>query len=177
MDEKRLVEAILANDRKAFQEFVCRYEKLVKHIAYTLLRESTDREDEVQEIFVKLYTRLKSFRHESKLSTWIACIAYNHCLNVCRRKRISILVITNDIEIQLSDDYSATVNLEAELLKAINCLPADHQLIIRMFHLDEMSYEEIGKVLQLPEGTIKSRLFRAREMLRSKMTKIKFEDE
>jgi RNA polymerase sigma-70 factor (ECF subfamily) len=180
MVEKRaLVERILAGDQYAFEQLVRDYQKLVSHIVFRMIANPADREDICQEVFMRVYKNLKSFRYDSKLSTWIARIAYNGCLNYLEKKKVPLYddIIEDDsltIENQADQAPSPDMNSEDfELSKILNNeiekLPVRYRTILTLYHLDEMSYDEIGKVTDQPSGTVKSYLFRARKMLKKRL--------
>lgn len=186
VEQKELVERILAGDKNAFRPLIDRYQRLVSHIVFRMIPSGPDREDLSQEVFVKVYQNLDRFRFDAKLSTWIARIAYNSCLNFLEKKKLP-----------LYDDLSGDENpydpvapeetsrpdrrLEstgtADLIrKEIDLLPPAYKTIITLFHLEQMSYNEIADIMDLPEGTVKSHLFRARRILKERLEK-KFQRE
>jgi len=172
--ERKQVSQILQGDSKAFRNFVDSYQRLVAHIVFRMVPEA-DREDICQDVFVKAYQNLKSFHFQSKLSTWLARITYNTCVNYLEKKRVP-LFDNQSKENQSLNHWPAEETSpyhEAEkkdtfshLRDEIEKLPVIYRTIITLYHLDQMSYAEIGKITALPEGTVKSYLFRARKMLR-----------
>jgi len=172
----RLVERILVGETEAFKELVEEHQRLVGHIVFRMISDPGDREDICQEIFMKVYKSLARFRGDSKLSTWIATIAYNRCYDYLNARKISLMDdISEDMLVNIpSSDKSPDQKTEngdiSELLKGeIELLPPQARTIITLFHLDECSYEEIGKIMNLPEGTVKSNLFRSRRLLKQRL--------
>ncbi|MBP7460739.1 MAG: sigma-70 family RNA polymerase sigma factor [Candidatus Delongbacteria bacterium] len=184
-DETRLVERILNEDARAFALLVNDYRRLVLHIVGNRVHHSEELEDLCQEIFLKVYTHLKGFRHQSRLSTWIGRIAYYHTLNFCRQqskeKRTQVLEDETEADPDLGSllipsrpapDQEAELQETRQILqRAIDKLPEKYRLIIKLFHWDNLSYQEIGHILDLPEGTIKSHLFRSRNLLKDLLVK------
>lgn len=176
---KMAVSRILQGDAGAFKEFVEEYQRLVAHVVFRIVKSSADREDLCQDVFVKAYENLSGFHFQSKMSTWLAKIAYNSCLNYLEKKRIPLYeddAAHEDAFGELPSDASLPTELleqddaVSRLLAEVDTLPVAYKTIVTLYHLDELSYSEIGDVMNLPEGTVKSYLFRARSMLRERMT-------
>ncbi len=185
-DEKIQVGKILQGDSKAFREFVDAYKRLVAHVVFRLVSNPSDREDVCQDVFVKAYENLKDFHFQSKLSTWLARIAYNTSINYLKKMRAPLLddfspedtglnhlpnVETTPYEVVEALDQTALIQ------RHISALPPSFRTILTLYHLDEMSYAEIGDILNLPQGTVKSYLFRARKLLREQLTAFYLEEE
>ena len=175
MDSKSLVEKTLAGNRKAFESLVERHQRLVSHFVFRLIDKPEDREDVCQDVFLKVYENLGGFKFESKLSTWIARIAYNTCLNHLEKKKLPLF---NDLT---SDERSLDTvpgnipgphelaqgkELSVLLRSEIDKLPVHYRTVLTLYHLDQMSYNEISEIMSLPEGTVKSHLFRATHFMR-----------
>ncbi len=177
-NEKEIIRRVLTGDSSAFHLLVANYQRLVAHVAYRMISNPAEVEDICQDIFLKVYQNLNRFRFESKLSTWIAKIAYTTCLNHLQKKRVSLF---DDLagENQFIEDFSSNGESPAEsmelndtsnrLQKEIQKMPLKFRTAITLYHLDEMSYRQIGEIMNLPEGTVKSYLFRARKYLKDKL--------
>jgi RNA polymerase sigma factor (sigma-70 family) len=153
----------------------------VSHIVFRMVSHPTDREDLCQEVFIKVYLNLTGFNFESKVSTWIAQIAYNTCLNHLAKKRVPLL--DDLLENEGADDAFEKFSNEAitadgaverddisdRVRREIAKMPVRYRVVVTMFHLDEMSYEEIADVTGMPLGTVKSHLFRARKLLKDRL--------
>lgn len=182
--EEQLVKAVLRNDRDAFRELIKRYERLVMQIVCRMIKRTPDQEDLCQEVFLKVYDKLKYYRFESKLSTWIGRIAFNTCINFLQRKQVLWLEkVENDEEenspLQTAVDRSKPPDALLEnkeqaalLWKLVEELPAVQQTIVSLYHQEGMKLEEIAEVLNLPMGTVKSYLHRARQNLKKKLLSI-----
>lgn len=177
-ESNALVQKILAGDKNAFRTLIYENQRLVGHVVYRMVKSESDREDLCQEVFIKVYNNLGRFRFESKLSTWIARIAHNSCLNFLEKKKLPLYDDLGDEETKFEpvadvsfqpDITLSKNNLSAILKKEIDKLPALYKTIVTLFHLDEMSYAEIGQTMKLPEGTVKSYLFRARKVLKERL--------
>jgi RNA polymerase sigma-70 factor (ECF subfamily) len=183
IDEKLLVNEILSGNRKAFVRLVKQYEALVLHIVTPLIGVNENREDICQDVFIKVFENLPAFQFRSKLGTWIGNIAYNACINFLQKKRnvtLSDLITgynsepdgetwfdnTRDSEIS-PEDIVIKKEETGKLVKAIDRLPEIQRSILLLFHQDELSIEEISKVMEMPVNTVKSHLFRARLALKA----------
>lgn len=154
-----------------------RYEKTVYNLALRMVGDRDDAFDMTQEAFIKAYGSLSSFRGDSKFSVWIYRITTNVCLDFLRSKsrkqQVSLTVSDDDEDAQL-DIPDPKADPEQQLIKKISMqsveeglktLPDKQRQILVMRELGGMSYAEIGKALSLEEGTVKSRIFRARKRL------------
>lgn len=178
-DQRQLVERIVAGDKNSFRALVKDYQRLVSHIVFRMIPPGPDREDLCQEVFVKVYQNLRNFRFDAKLSTWIARITYNSCLNFLDKKRLPLyddLAEENRPFEPASPDDTTRPDRAYESSRTgeivrneINRLPAVYKTLITLYHLEQMSYIEIGRIMNLPEGTVKSYLFRARKMLKGRL--------
>jgi RNA polymerase sigma-70 factor (ECF subfamily) len=179
LPERELVENVLSGDTNVFAAIIKNTEVLVAQIVFKMVENREDRKDLAQDIYLKAYKNLPGFRFGSKLSTWIAQIAYNTCLDHVRKKKLVLQDNFDDDDkeeqqgnIVLSQEPNAGIfkkELSAILKAEIEKLPPIHKTLITLYHNEEMSYEEIAQVTQLPEGTLKSYLFRARKALKNNL--------
>lgn len=174
VSEKKIIEKVLGGDANAFEELVLRYEKTVYNLALRMVGDRDDAFDMTQEAFIKAYGSLSSFRGDSKFSVWIYRITTNVCLDFLRSKsrkqQVSLTVSDDDEDAQL-DIPDPKADPEQQLIKKISMqsveeglktLPDKQRQILVM---RELGGAEIGKALSLEEGTVKSRIFRARKRL------------
>ncbi|TXD71377.1 RNA polymerase sigma factor [Aequorivita antarctica] len=169
--DKVIVAKILNGNTQDFAVIVKSTEKLVTQIVRKMTVNQDDQNDLVQDIYLKVYQNLSSFQYKSKLSTWIANIAYNTTINYLQKKKIPIL----DIETTLESKSTLSENIEMEIFKKesleilnieLNKLPPLYNTLLTLYHLEELSNREISEITKLPEGTIKSYLYRARKILK-----------
>lgn len=169
MEDKKLVSKILNGEKQAFATFIGNYQRLVMHIIVRMVDDSQDREEIVQDVFVKAFQKIGDFNFQSKLSTWVATIAYRHAVNFLKKNRNWKMV--EDLD---SVDYNFGVEqkgYEAQdsanfVQQAIDKLPTQYRTILTLYHLDGFSYPEIMEITAMPEGTVKNYLFRARKKLK-----------
>jgi RNA polymerase sigma factor (sigma-70 family) len=183
--DKYLVDRVLRGDTQAFGKMIKNSERLVAQIVCKIVPVLEDRKDLAQDIYLKIFQNLGGFKFESKLSTWMARIAYNTCLSWMDKKKP--VLPGNLHEGERWPGYSteahhhhASFSNESESLivrkeltgilsTEISRLPAIYQTLITLFHHESMTYEELTQITGLPEGTVKSHLFRARKMLKENL--------
>jgi RNA polymerase sigma-70 factor (ECF subfamily) len=168
VDDQALIAAALAGRSEAFGELVTRYERAVYHLAVRTLHDRTEAEDATQEAFFKAYRALGSFRPGAKFSTWIFTICYRACCDrLAKRKRISGDELPDRADPSAGPEALAERSDDAVRLRAaVDALPEKYRAVITLYHLQGKQYEEIATVLNLPLGTVKTHLFRAKEQLR-----------
>jgi RNA polymerase sigma-70 factor (ECF subfamily) len=174
MNDTELISQILNGNRNAFTFLVGRYQKLVVHIAGRIIQRQEEMEDVCQEVFIKVYQNLGSYRSECKLSTWIATIAYNTSINFLRRINKWETVDPDDSAVLknlagFNAESYETSDLHRYIREQIELLPVHYRTVLTLFHLEEFSYQEIEQITGMPEGTVKSYLFRAKAILKEKL--------
>lgn len=165
-----LVEKVLGGDTSTFSVIISNTERLVAHIIFKMVDNAEDRRDIAQDVYVKAFQKLSTFRFQSKLSTWIGHIAYNACCNYLSKKRLVLVTELADGPADAPDlvfkgELSNILNIQIEQL------PPLYKTLITLFHTEELSYAEIGQITELPEGTVKSYLYRARKALKENILK------
>lgn len=182
LTDNELVKLALKGDELAYAEIMNRYKKKVETIVNRIIRQKSEIEDLVQEIFIKAFTSIDRFSSKFSFSTWLYKIATNHCIDFIRRKKISTYSLDEEYELEddsIQRDIPDWTNLpDLELIRkqkseiiheAINSLPEHYKKVIIMRHFEDKSYEEIARELKLPLGTVKVHIFRARELLYKKL--------
>jgi len=172
VDDQALIAATLAGHAPAFEELVRRYERAVYSLATRTLRDATEAQDATQEAFFKAYRALGGFRPGAKFSTWIFTICYRLCCDrLAKRKRLSNDELPDRADPSAGPEALAERHDEALRLRAaIDALPDKYRAVVTLYHLQGKQYEEIATVLDLPLGTVKTHLFRAKEHLRKALT-------
>ena len=173
----------------AFKQVIHETENLVAHLAFKMIPVAADRKDIAQEVYLKAYHSLPNFRFQSKLSTWIGQITYNTCLHYLQKKKPVLLECfleknDNDIE-NLANGFTENEaetrllarELNESMSRAIQQLPALQQMLIGLFYHQELSLAEISGITNLPEGTLKSHLFRARQQLKQILLRMQKREE
>lgn len=171
-NERTLVQRIQAGDRRAFEELLDTYEARVYRLALRFTGNVSDAEDVTQEIFLGIYRGLANFRGDSRLNTWIYRVAMNHCLEFRRKRRLETLPYDEELTLISSDwreDPVQSANkqeLSERVEAALNSLSPQHRDVIVLHELQGLTYQEVASALDVPVGTVKSRLSNAFRRLR-----------
>lgn len=184
-----LVVRVQQGDKKAFDLLVLKYQLRLSKLVSRFLRNQSDVPDVVQEAFIKAYRALPNFRGESAFFTWLYRIAINTAKNhLVAQSRKSP---ANSIDVQDAEDYGASEwlkefasperealasELEITIHRAMGDLPSDLREAITLREIEGLSYEDIAAAMDCPIGTVRSRIFRAREAIDSKLTAILDDD-
>lgn len=178
LDDRALVSRVLEGDRDRFTELVRRYEKRVVNYVYRITHRYEEAHDLAQEIFVKVFVALDRYDPKYQFSTWLFRIAQNTAIDALRKKSVVEVPIAKPATEEDSKDrefadtgvspYRALKNkqLATAIDRAVLELPPDYRELIQLRHFAELSYEEIASMKRLPLGTVKNKLFRARNMLK-----------
>lgn len=179
--EVYLIKRMTAGDDEAFARLVDLYKLRIYHFIYRKIPNKGDVEDLAQEVFFKVYKSIRKFDQKRSFSTWIFTIANNHCIDYLRKKRLQAVSLDvplfphsdgKEIRLEIPDEeyepeqVFERTHAQEEVLKAIDSLPEQYSLVLKLRHLKGYTYEEIGAILDLPLGTIKSRIYRARKELK-----------
>ena len=177
-EELEIIGRVQQGDANAFELLVLEYEKNVFNLALRMMKNREDAMDAAQDAFLKAYNSIDNFRGDSKFSVWLYRIVSNVCLDALRirsRRAENSLSVEDDEgdETQLDipdEDLSPQTLLERKLSieavrRGLDSLPRDHRQILLLREIQGLSYEEIGQILDLEPGTVKSRIFRARKKL------------
>ncbi len=184
--ERALLRRLRDRDERAFRELIDLYRDRVFNVTFRMLGNRAEAEDIAQEVFIAVFKTIDTFREESKFSTWLYRVAVNHAKN-----RIKYLARRNDRNRAEIDDNTpdsdsvglgggstrparpdhalAGAQMEQVLQAAINTLDEEHRALVVLRDIEELSIEEIYEITGIPDGTVKSRLHRARAALRKKL--------
>jgi RNA polymerase sigma-70 factor (ECF subfamily) len=172
-------EARSTGNQKAYAELMERYRKPLYHTVLKMVKNTDDAEDLTIEAFAKAFRGLEKFKKEYTFSTWLFRIATNNCIDFIRKKKIDTLSITStfkddigeEVGIEIKDDSldpqeEAIKTQKIELMQmVVNKLPIKYQRLVDMRYFQELSYEEIADKIDIPLGTVKAQLHRAKELL------------
>jgi len=181
-EELEIIDKVRLGDADAFEALVLDNQKKVYNLALKMTGNDNDALDIAQEAFIKAYTGLKSFRAESRFSVWLYRLVYNLCIDYSRKKQrteVSSLTYINadgeyaDLEIPdlryTPESAAEKRELREAVTRGIDELPPNHREILVMREITGMSYEDIAGTLNISEGTVKSRLSRARQSLAARL--------
>jgi len=175
-DDKFIIDA-KKGDQRAYKKIMEKYEKPLFFHVYKMIKDQNQVEDIVQEAFMKAFKNLDSYDTSYAFSTWLYRITTNHTIDYLRKKKLKTTSIHNpvrtregEMEIEISGESRTDRDIIRKERKqiinhAIKNLPEKYRVVIEMRHLEELSYQEISEELDLPLGTVKAHIFRAREML------------
>lgn len=176
VDDKTLVSRVLTGDMQAFRLLIRQNERLVAHMVGRVIKNREELEEICQDVFMKVYDKLGEFGFQSKLSTWIGTIAYRQALNALRRNKIQVTDLPEEdhytaffINEENPEMIFADKDMDEYVLKLVDLLPVQYKTVLMLYHVDGMNYQEIGAITEMPEGTVKNYLFRARTMLKEKV--------
>ena len=181
MTDEELVRTVLAGDRERFAGLVERYQARLVNYLYRLVRNTDDAHDLAQEVFVRVYQALDRFDPQYRFSTWLFRVAQNAAIDQIRRRRFrSVPIGTSEDargegtrELDVEDGGPSALDeltgreRDAEVRRAIDGLPWEYRELIVMRHYGELAYDEIAEAKGMPLGTVKNKLFRARQLLKS----------
>lgn len=177
-EDHALVSKILGGDMHAFRLLIRQHERLVLHMIGRVVKSEADREELCQDVFLRVHDKLREFSFQSRLSTWIATIAYRQAINHARKQKMMLSDVPDEerfTEQFVERDNPETIVQEEDMtrfvVQLIDQLPVHYKMVITLYHLDGMSYEEIGEITGMPEGTVKNYLFRARHLLKESIKK------
>ncbi len=186
LTDEQLVELAISENPNAFGEIVKRWERKIFALCFGMLAREEEAKDAAQETFIAAYRNLKNFRGDAKVSSWLHRIAVNQCLTTIRRAKTRSESFLDDEEnadkkvfvAPLHQMPSRTAEQTERLYlvrQAIGTLPVDLRQIIVMKEFEEMTFQEISDVLDLPLSTVKSRLYTALKQLRMKLERTPLE--
>lgn len=180
-----LIEQCLKGQQSSFSELIDKYKNLVFNLAYRMTYNLQDAEDISQEVFIRVYKSLSNFNPRYKFSTWLYQMTLNLCRDRFRKGKIPSISLDTPPNESDQKDFNSLVanpknNLEETFLQAeqtnfindlITSLPFKYREVIILRHLKDLSYDEMSKILNISLGSVKTRLFRARDLLRNKLKK------
>ena len=180
-----LIDEAIDGNEASYGIIMERYKNSLHGIIYRMVRNQEETQDLVQEAFIKAYKALRTFNKQYSFSTWLFKIASNNCIDHLRKKRLSTISIDAPIETMdgsiTQDIPDSTYNPEKDIIRnevintihhTIDQLPKKYREVINLRHKQDRSYEEIAKELDLPIGTVKARIFRAREILKKSLREL-----
>ncbi|BAO76702.1 RNA polymerase sigma factor [Winogradskyella sp. PG-2] len=167
-----LIEAIKNGDTKAYGQLVDRYKDLVYTLAIRMLKHKEEAEEVAQDTFIKVFKSLNKFKGDSKFSTWIYRVAYNTCLDNIKKNKKHLNNVAIDEytfnKLDTIDNALDNIIKEEKSILIKNCidkLPEDSSALLTLFYYEELSLDEISKIINVEANTVKVKLFRARKKL------------
>ncbi len=165
-DDFSLIKQFIEGDESVFSELLKRHKEKVRNIIYLTLSNSDGVDDIAQEVFITVYRHLKSFRFESQFTTWLYRITINKCKDHLRKKNIRSIFLPLKDEEPVFESINEDTDIKHIVRNAIATLPDKLRIPLVLKDLEGFSYQEIADTMECEIGTIKSRIFRAREALK-----------
>lgn len=186
VSDETLVERVLDGDRRAFEHLVRRHQRALVNYLSRLTRMRDGASDLAQEVFIKVYVSLAAFDPRYRFTTWLYRIASNCAIDALRKKQPRTYSLTTPASPEEKQEMAPRLagngpsphdvlrlrELEGRLETAIAALPAGYRQLILLRHRQHCRYDEIARITHLPLGTVKNRIFRAREILRSELADV-----
>jgi RNA polymerase sigma-70 factor (ECF subfamily) len=183
LPETQLIERSRQHDVQAYSELVQRYQKKIYALVYNMTSNREDAEDLVQDVFVKAYSSLKYFQGNSSFYTWVYRIAVNRTINFLKKRNRRATDSLDDVDKAIERDAAyvelsarespvrdmAITELRERLNKALQSLSEKHRTVVVMHDVEGIPHEEIARILECSEGTVRSRLFYARQALQAQL--------
>jgi RNA polymerase sigma-70 factor (ECF subfamily) len=180
-EETALISRARAGDQDAFSVLVRLHQRQVYNLALRMLRDPEEASEATQEVFLSAWQGLRHFREEARFATWLYRIAYRHCLKVAESRRRETAVraeLAAEVSRAHRPESVMTTTLardaEAQVREAVRAeialLPPKYRAALILRHIQDLSYEEIADVMRAPIGTVKTHLFRARALLKERLT-------
>ncbi len=168
-----LVKLTLKGDLRAFEELVDRYQKVLYNTVLRIVQNADEAEDVTQTGFVKAYEHLVEYKPQHKFFSWLYRIVVNESLNALRRRK-ETQEIDSGLMASVKDPAETYEDSEREeyVDKALQLLSPENRAVVVLRHFQDLTYKEIGQILDIPEKTVKSRLFTARQLLKDRLLKL-----
>ncbi len=178
LPDEGIVTLVLEGDRDAFGILIRRYQQRVYRFGRRFFRNDADAEDYVQEVFIRAYQNLSSFRGDARFASWLMKVAWNHGINSIKRVKSYQSLAEETVEDPSLTPEQARLAEEAReaLREAVRGLPENYAVCIDLYFFFGMKYEDISTVTGFPVNTIKSNVFRGKKLLRSRLSGIIGED-
>jgi len=177
-EDIKLIHNALRGNQLAYERLMKKYHDQIANLIFRIIHRKEQVEDLTQEVFIKAFASLKSFKEEYAFSTWLYKIATNSSIDYIRKKKLSTFSIDKPVAMEDSDSTYELPDSRYEpdkhiiqkqrsmvIQEAIEKLPEKYKRVIILRHNEERDYNEIAKILKLPIGTVKAHIFRARELL------------
>jgi len=176
-DDYSLINAFIDGDQSAFTRLVTRHKEKVRNLIYATLGDARNVDDISQEVFIVVYNKLHTFRFQSRFTTWLYRITINKCRDHLRRVKIRSVFtyFSNDDSEKVTVNDPDNFDVRAVVREAVNRLPEKLRAPLILKDFEGCSYEEISEIIDAEIGTVKSRIFRARESLKKELEPIKRE--
>lgn len=182
-DDRHYIDRIMTGDTQAFAPLVDRYKNLVYTLALRMIKNTDEAEEAAQDTFVKVFRSMDKFKGESKFSTWIYRVAYNTCLDRLKKHKIAPFAVAIDDygtrQLAAVENVLDTLEEQERHLAVQDCLqqlPSEEAFLLTLYYFEELSLDEIAKIIGIKPNNVKVKLFRCRKRL-GEILRVKLEPE
>ncbi|MCP2604863.1 RNA polymerase sigma factor [Candidatus Aminicenantes bacterium AH-873-B07] len=176
MLEKEFIKKLKRGDKKAFNELIDKFQNKIFGLINLIMNDPSITEDLAQEVFLRVLKGIPYFRGDSKLSTWIYRITYNVCLAEIKKSGKSPRIIYNEKAGNFLNNLhfynNAQINkieLEKRIRKFLDILPINYKTVLSLYYWQELTYQKIAEAMNIPVGTVKTYIHRAKKLLKQKI--------
>jgi RNA polymerase sigma-70 factor (ECF subfamily) len=181
-DDQKLIKRVVNGEKKAFEELMRKYNKKIYNYILKMIREEEIAVELTQEFFMKIYRLLYTYNFVYKFSTWAYRICYNLVIDHIRKNKIYIASLEKDISVKgmvETENYVKEDGLDAlekeekkkYIWKSLNCVSEKYRELILLRYINDLKYNEIAEITNLPIGTVKNRIFKAKKLLKMEIEK------
>lgn len=168
-----IITQIKNGDEEAFAELIEQYKLPIYKTAKSILKDEDDVCDAIQDTALSIYKNIKNLKNEKHFKTWVIRITINKCYDILTKHKLNnekILKAQTNL-LEMHTDFDNNVILQTDLQKTIDLLEEDLKVVTILYYYNDLSISEIADILNIPKGTVKSRVFRAREKLYEMLSK------
>jgi RNA polymerase sigma-70 factor, ECF subfamily len=170
-EDLKLVQESRQGSRESFERLLLRYEKAIFNAAYRILHDYEDAKDVTQNVFLKAFQNLEHFDAKHRFFSWIYRISLNESINLCKSRRRFDAAEDIRVEENTPEKLMSRIELGGVVQAALMSLGFEYRVLIVLRHFNDCNYQEMSEILEIPEKTVKSRLFTARALLRDILRK------
>lgn len=166
-----ILDKVKRGDENAFAELIDKYKPAIYKTAKAILKDEDDVCDAIQETALSIYKNIKNLKNQKYLKTWLIRITINKCYDIIAKQKLNKEKIEKLNINEIHSDFDKNIIEQADLEMALSLLDEDLKTITVLYYYDDLSVSEISSILNIPKGTVKSRIFRAREKLYETLSK------
>lgn len=174
-DERELIQMIKAGNFRQYERLIVAYQKPLYVFIWRMVQDEDDAKDICQETFFKAYKKIRSFKEKSKFSSWLFQIGYRNALDfIARKKQQRIVFDKMETQSQMAskEEEFEIRQVDSAIGKMIDGLQQNHRIALHLFYKEEMTYNEIASVMKIPINTVKSHIYRGKEIIRDKLSRM-----
>ena len=167
--DQELIQLILAGDNRAFELLVEKHQDSVARFVWKIVPMPQDREEVCQDVFVKVFFKLDQFKGDASFTTWLYQVAYRTAISFHRKKKLDLVSMEEDPVIRANDPDPDEEIIRRMIGEQLDRLSLEERTIVTLYYMQDLTIEEIGRIVERPEGTVKSILHRVRQKLQARI--------